>query len=440
MIYDIKPADLADNNWMTPWEQEVAIKAMLRYGILKWSNARDLPLKSGGTTDIYVNMRQARNHPEAMDFFARMFSNPLGRLDVDRFAEVPQAVTCFSGQIAKQISKPLVTIRETAKGGRVSDANIIGDIRHGDLIGLYDDVITDGASKLPGYRTILSRGGKPILVVAVDRQQGWQNTFAKAGINMPMWAGMTLHDIRTFLIKKGLMERCDAEAEKNNPIIIALDGKSWEEILPVADQLRTTGTILKVNDLAMGEGVANVVPKLQVYGRVMVDLKAHDIPATVSNISKRVAVHNPWAFTFHASGGPEVAEVVQTAFKGTGTILLAITVLTSIDEKTGEEIYTRRPLEQVKALAKMMWDAGIRGFVCSPKEAPTLREMFPKATIVTPGVRSKGTAKGDQKRVTTPVEAMEGGADYIVGGRQFFGAPDPVAEVNRVLTEELWSE
>lgn len=423
-------------HWLTPWEQEHAIEAMLQYNILKWSNARDLPLKSGGMTDIYVNLRQARNDPAAVQYFSDMFCNPLRRLGVDRFAEVPQAVSCFAGPMAIELGMPMVTIRDQPKEGRVNAADIVGEMNYGELIGLFDDVITDGASKIDGYHAITRRGARPFLVVGVDRMQGWQQTFQKHGIDMPLWSGMTLHHIRASLIRRGLLERCKPEIEAKNPIILALDGKPWDQILPVIDQLRTTGTILKVNDLVFNEGIKRLVPDLQVYGRVMVDLKAHDIPNTVTNTCKHIAPHNPWAVTVHGSGGTEMVKAAVKELKGTDTIVLFITLLTSIKDES-EEIYGRQPIEQVKAIAQLAWKAGARGFVCSPEEAPVLREIFPRAVLVTPGVRSKGAVTNDQQRVATPKEAIDGGADHIVGGRQFFAAPDPVAEVRRVLHDEL---
>jgi hypothetical protein len=88
------------------------------------------------------------------------------------------------------------------------------------------------------------------LVVLVDRQQGWKEKFSENGIILPVWPGMTLHDVRKLLISDfGVMQRCSAEAEERNCIIVALDGKSWEEALPIVDRLRPTGAILKVNDL-----------------------------------------------------------------------------------------------------------------------------------------------------------------------------------------------
>ena len=303
-----------NSHWLTPTEQETAIEAMLRYEILKMSNLRDLPLKMGGTTDIYVNLRQARNYPEAIRFFSEMFTNPIRRLRADRIAEIPQAVSCFAGHMSVTTGLPMVTIRETAKGGRVSDANIIGEIKYGEHIALFDDVITDGASKFDGFKAITNKGARPTLVVAVDRQQGWQAKFDELNISMPVWSGMTLHDIRSYLILKGYMERCEAAKEAVNPIILALDGKNWDEILPLIDRLRPTGIIFKVNDLAVSMGADILLPKLHTYGRVMLDLKDYDIPNTVANRCKRVAVHNPWAVTIHASGGRDMIAAAVKSF------------------------------------------------------------------------------------------------------------------------------
>jgi len=431
--------DFTDSYWLSAWEKREALEALLYFNILKWSNKRNLPLKSGSQTDIYVNLRQARDTPEAMRFFAQLFSHPLKRLRVDRVAEIPQAVTCFSGLISSDINKPLVTIRDQAKQGRATDANLIGDIRPGELIGLFDDVITDGQSKLSGYQTICQRGARPVLVVAVDRQQGWRETFKALNVNMPVWSGMTLHDIRAFLIEKGIMERCPEEVELANNIIIALDGKPWSEILPIVDELRTTGVILKVNDLLFDMGIENLVPMLSVYGRVMVDLKSHDIPNTVLNVCRRLAKYEPWACTVHASGGLEMIQAAKRGLAGKMTKVLAVTVLTSINEKRSEAIYRRNPRTTVKDLAHMAWNdgAGADGFVCSPQEVSMLRKLFPQALIVTPGVRSPGAARGDQARVDTPAHAISAGANYIVGGRQFFAAPNPVTEVRRVQQEEI---
>ena len=135
------------------------------------------------------------------------------------------------------------------------------------------------------------------------------------GVNIDVWSGMTLHHVRRFLIENGLMERCDLIVEKKNPLIVALDGNSWETILPFLDQIRTTGCILKVNDLLLWEGIKSLIPYLQVYGRGMADLKGHDISNTLENISRHLLPNPPWAVTVHGSGSEEMIKATVNILK-----------------------------------------------------------------------------------------------------------------------------
>lgn len=424
--------------WLTPQEVAYVINELLQFGLIKYSNARDLPLKSGGKTDIYINLREARSNPDAIAFLATVFFNPLLRLGIERFVEVPDSVSCFAGPLAIKSGLPYITVRESAKEGRVAKAKVIGRAGRGEKVCIIDDVITDGASKLSPYKECLSMGVKLLpLVVLVDRQQGWEETFKKLGVQMNVWAGMTLHDVRKYLIMNGIMERCDRGLEENNPLIVALDGMEWDHILPIIDPLRTTGCILKVNDMLLNEGIKNIIPDLEVYGRVMADLKCHDIKNTVKNITTHLLPNPPWAVTVHASGGEEMIKAAVETLKDTPTKVLAVTVLTSISSTTCEEIYTRSPLDQVKKLAGIAERAGAHGLVCSPEEVAELKSLYPKMIFVTPGIRSEGSDKGDQKRVSTPEAALANGADYLVMGRQILGAADPVAEVTRLLKEEI---
>ncbi|MFA5062140.1 MAG: orotidine-5'-phosphate decarboxylase [Patescibacteria group bacterium] len=234
-----------------------------------------------------------------------------------------------------------------------------------------------------------------------------------------------------------MSDRCNPANEAVNPIVVALDGKSWDEILTLILQLRTTGCILKVNDLLFAEGINNLLPKLSAHGRVMADLKCHDIPNTVENTVKRLRACPPWAVTIHASAGMEALESAVKVLEDTPTKVLAITVLTSIDPVACQEIYNRNPLDQILNLANIAKEAGVHGFVCSPEEVGQLKRVYPKMTYVVPGIRSPGINPGDQKRISTPKAAMEAGANHIVMGRQILNAPNPVEEVRRVLKEEL---
>ena len=424
--------------WLDPSEQTRIVALLLEHGLIRFSNARDLPLKSGGKTDVYINLRDARNHPRALEAIALAFENPLRRLRPDRFIEVPDAVSCFAGPLSVATGIPYLTIRERPKEGRVAKASSIGSAPFGATADLFDDVITDGASKVAPYHEARKMGLRVRnLVVLVDRQQGWRENFKKLGIALRVWPGMTLHDVRKTLISDfGVMQRCDAEHEKRNVVIVALDGKEWEETLAIADTLRTSGAILKVNDLLLARGADTVLPALNVYGRVMADFKGYDIPQTVRNACNRLRPYEPWAVTVHASGGVEMVKAAREALAGTKTLVLVVTVLTSFNEQTCDEVYHRLPLNQAKVLAGQV-EAYADGFVCSPEEARVLKARHPNKLTVTPGIRSSTAPKDDQARIATPKGARDAGSDFLVMGRQILNAPDPAAELKRVHTQEL---
>ncbi|PIR86521.1 orotidine-5'-phosphate decarboxylase [Candidatus Kaiserbacteria bacterium CG10_big_fil_rev_8_21_14_0_10_43_70] len=424
-------------HWLCDFEQTALCEGLLRFELVKFSNERDLPLKKGGLTDIYVDLRDARSNPDAIAFITRRFAGPLSSLRADRFIEVPDAVTCFAGPLCVQNGTPYITIREQEKEGRVTKGKTMGKYKYGERAVIIDDVITDGASKILPYQVALECGLEvPMLLVLVDREQGWEKTFREHDVNLMVWSGMTLHRLRRHLIETGIMLRCDSKVEEKNPLIIALDGMPWNHVLPIVDELRTTGTILKVNDLLFKEGF-KLIRELSVYGRVMADLKLHDIPNTVANTCVELAQYEPWAVTVHSSGSKEMMEAAVNALRATSTKVLAVTVFTSFNEETCKEVYHRKPWDQVKTLAKIAYEAGAHGLVCSPEEVEGLRKLYPNMLLVTPGIRSEGVAHGDQARVATPRGAMERGANHLVMGRQILKSPSPVAEVNRVLREEL---
>lgn len=426
-------------HWLTNAEQEEVIEKMLEWRLIKWDNARKLPLKKGGMTDVYVMLRDMRNYPKAQKFFGHIYSNPIMRLRAQRFIEVPTAVSGLASQISTCANIPYVTVRDNPKKGRVAAADYIGEFRRGEIVPIIDDVITDGASKIVPYNVAKRFGvGRNVkIVVLVDRQQGWREKFLELGIESDVWSAMTLHRIRRHLIENALMERCDPSVEEGNPLIVAYDDRDWDSILPFIDSLRTTGCIIKVNDLLFNKGIESLIPNLQVYGRVMADLKSHDISQTVANIMKHLLPCPPWAVTVHASGAGEMIKAAVKTLSGTVTKVLAVTVLTSIDPATCEEVYRRRPIKQVEKLARIACDAGAHGFVCSPQEVGMLKRDYPRMTCVTPGIRSIDQETHDQKRVDTPQRAREQGSDYLVMGRQILGALDPVAEVERLLREEI---
>jgi orotidine-5'-phosphate decarboxylase len=161
---------------------------------------------------------------------------------------------------------------------------------------------------------------------------------------------------------------------------------------------------------------------------VFLDLKLHDIPATVAGAVRAVARLRPDVLTVHAAGG---ADVIRAAVEAAApaTLVAAVTVLTSLGDDDLGRIGLNGPVpDAVLRLAALSVQAGAQGVVCSPREVSAVRsEVGPDVTLITPGVRPAGSEAHDQARVATPEEAMLAGADLLVIGRPITSAPDPGA-------------
>lgn len=165
---------------------------------------------------------------------------------------------------------------------------------------------------------------------------------------------------------------------------------------------------------------------------IFLDLKLHDIPNTVAGAVHSLLPLKPAFLTIHASGGPAMMKAAADAAAKAGAAapkILAVTVLTSIGAADLSAIgQGQEPAEQVLRLATLAKASGVNGVVCAPTEAAMLRKALgPDFILMVPGIRPAGGDLGDQKRVTTPKDAVTAGASYIVIGRPITQAPDPVA-------------
>jgi orotidine-5'-phosphate decarboxylase len=217
-------------------------------------------------------------------------------------------------------------------------------------------------------------------------------------------------------------------------IILALDVDTAEEALAWARRLKGRVGTCKVGlQLFLRDG-PKVLRGLSEAGMpVFLDLKFHDIPNTVAQAVKSVAIWKPRLLTLHASGGREMMEAAREQAPKE-TCLLGVTVLTSLSESSVQEIGwgggVQASVERLSALAKL---AGLGGVVCSPHEAKGERERWGIGEVVTPGVRPPGADKGDQNRVMTPAEAIQAGASRIVLGRPVLQAKQPEALLDQIL-------
>jgi orotidine-5'-phosphate decarboxylase len=223
-------------------------------------------------------------------------------------------------------------------------------------------------------------------------------------------------------------------------LIVALDVPDARSALDLVQRLEGTCTWFKVGlELFVAAGPAVLDPILKRGHSVFLDLKLHDIPNTVAGAVRSAVGLGARMLTLHAGGGPAMLTAARKALDAAASPpqLLAVTMLTSMDTEQMTAVgFERSPSDEVKLLAQMAFNAGMRGFVCSPQEVAAVRALAgPAATLVVPGIRPAGADAGDQKRIATPAETLRMGASYLVVGRPITQAADPAAAAAAIVNE-----
>ncbi|MGI6452044.1 MAG: orotidine-5'-phosphate decarboxylase [Syntrophomonadaceae bacterium] len=230
-------------------------------------------------------------------------------------------------------------------------------------------------------------------------------------------------------------------------IILALDVDSAEQAIRLVQDLSGHVGAFKVGMQLYNSTGPDIIRRINdLGGKVFIDLKFHDIPNTVAAAARVITRHNCFMFNVHAAGGREMLKAAARAVEEEAAklgievpVVLAVTVLTSISQQEleSEMCISGIPIEDLTVKwALMSKECGISGVVCSPREIKAIRNACGKEfTIVTPGIRPSWSAKNDQKRITTPREAVDLGADYIVIGRPITGSPEPRQAADMIIEE-----
>jgi orotidine-5'-phosphate decarboxylase len=218
------------------------------------------------------------------------------------------------------------------------------------------------------------------------------------------------------------------------PIAVALDAPDLETAARWAGLVTPHVSTLKIGlELYLRYGPEVVASVRGASGvQIFLDLKLHDIPATVAAAARAVARLRPALLTVHAAAGPAAIRAAAEASRGTKVV--AVTVLTSLGEADLRRIGLVGPAsDAVRRLATLAVESGASGLVCSPQEVAAVRaEVGADILLITPGVRPVGADTHDQARVATPEEALRAGADLLVIGRPITGAADPGAAAGAI--------
>jgi orotidine-5'-phosphate decarboxylase len=221
-------------------------------------------------------------------------------------------------------------------------------------------------------------------------------------------------------------------------LVLPLDVSSLAEAEPWVERLKGEVGVFKVGLQLFTASGPDAVRLVHDSGaRCFLDLKLHDIPATVSRAVTSACALGVSYLTLHAVNGPACLEEAASAAQGSGTTLLAVTVLTSLDQPMLDAIgLAGSPESAARRLGRLAVESGIGGLVCSPHECRSLRDdLGAGVRLMVPGIRPAGSDSGDQRRIATPAEAIANGADLLVVGRPIRDADDPVEAARGVVRE-----
>jgi orotidine-5'-phosphate decarboxylase len=228
-------------------------------------------------------------------------------------------------------------------------------------------------------------------------------------------------------------------------LIVALDVPTAERAEELVDRLYELDVIVKIGLEALSGYPQRILAYCEARDvRTFIDAKLHDIPRTVGAACRQLVRPNVHLINVHALGGLEMMRAAVEAANERAAELgveppnvLAVTLLTSIAPEDLNELgFQGGPGENAIRLAALARDAGCAGVVCSAREVRDLKRFFGEDFLtLTPGIRPIGSAHADQKRVTTPAEAVAAGSDYIVVGRPIVEAPDPVEAAKEILEQ-----
>ncbi len=232
------------------------------------------------------------------------------------------------------------------------------------------------------------------------------------------------------------MNEMNERGDTRDALIVALDVESVEAARGLIATLGDSVSFYKIGmELAYAGGLDLATELKRAGKRVFLDLKLHDIGATVERATRQIAQLGVDFLTVHAF--PQTMRAARSGAGVSDLRLLAVTVMTSYDDADLQEAgYALGVTELVTQRAVQARTAGIDGLILSPLELPPIRALVgPQMLLVTPGVRPSGADAGDQKRIMTPGQATLAGADHLVVGRPIIRAPDPRAAAERIVAE-----
>jgi len=223
-----------------------------------------------------------------------------------------------------------------------------------------------------------------------------------------------------------------------NKIIIPLD-LDHSSAINIAKKLNPDLCRLKVGSQLFTSSGPKIISELNdLKFDIFLDLKFYDIPNTVYESVKSALDLGVWMVNVHASGGAKMLESAKKAIESvnSSTILIAVTILTSFSKENMANLGISDLDKHILNLGKLAYDCGLDGVVCASTDTQSIKKNFGKNFLaVTPGIRPAWSSLDDQRRVSTPAEALRNGSDFLVIGRPITGSKDPIKALERIYKE-----
>ena len=224
----------------------------------------------------------------------------------------------------------------------------------------------------------------------------------------------------------------------DNKVIIPLD-LEYSDALSMAEVFDPAHCRLKIGSQLFTSSGPKIIQELKSMGfDIFLDLKFHDIPNTVYEAVNSAAELGVWMVNVHAAGGRKMLEASRKALEDYSNppLLIGVTVLTSFSEDSLLDIGLSNLSEQVIRLTRLAKNSGLDGVVCAASDTKFVKTEFGKDFLtVTPGIRPSGSRLDDQSRVSTPLEAIRNGSDYLVIGRPITGSSEPKKALEEIYKE-----
>ena len=409
--------------WLNRWEIESTVDALTKYDV-------EIVEFNGEDGEILLRLDKARQSPDAIGFLTDIYKNPVTRLRPDLLVEANDSVSTIVPLLAREMGIPYLKFNtasgeldEEARGHSVTNKRAV----------IITDTIENAEAIMPVYRACKKRRlDIGPMIALLDMANGWRRNFDKFQVDMPVWPGMSIDDMRRSLMSQGYIER-PLEEGVVNPVIFSLEGKKWDHAMHVARSLQPLGCLYQVSDHVVEYSCADIVGYLGIYGPVIVDLNISHAPAVAGDICTRLKKYRPWAVTVDGFSGEKLTQVAVKSLRGSSTRVLVNALAPALDKaEMGLLHATPKPERLIDRIAESTNRAQADGIVCAPEHVLAIKKRYPKMLVIAADARTTGSSLPADEDDPN-IDALRHGASYVVVDMSVLDSADVAARAREVL-------